>query len=90
MGDLEIIFADNWQEFNDHHQPVLVLSALTWGFAAAGYMHPTLNVKNVDPSVDPDIIVRDVKQKLDINVALSNSFGFGGHNSCILFKAYKE
>lgn len=27
--------------------------------------------------------------QVDIKVALSNSFGFGGHNSCILFKAYE-
>ena len=28
--------------------------------------------------------------QLDIKVALSNSFGFGGHNSCILFKAFES
>ncbi len=36
------------------------------------------------------IIVGAEKQSMDVNVALSNSFGFGGHNSSILFKAFKE
>ncbi len=29
------------------------------------------------------------KQQLDVDVALSNSFGFGGHNSCVMFRKWK-
>lgn len=56
----------------------------------AGYLHPTLNVDNPDESVDTSVIVGAEKQRLDVNVALSNSFGFGGHNSCVLFRAFRE
>lgn len=37
-----------------------------------------------------DIIVGGTKQHHDIGVALSNSFGFGGHNSCVMFRGFKE
>ncbi|KAK9830287.1 hypothetical protein WJX72_010820 [[Myrmecia] bisecta] len=55
-----------------------------------GQLHPTINIKDPEEEVDMDIIVASDKQALDVNVALSNSFGFGGHNSCIMFKAFKE
>ena len=29
-------------------------------------------------------------QKREVNVALSNTFGFGGHNACVIFKKYAE
>lgn len=56
--------------------------------AAAGYVHPNLNIEDPEDDVDTSILVGAQKQQLDINVALSNSFGFGGHNSCILFRKY--
>jgi len=47
-----------------------------------------LNLENPEDDVDLNILVGKEKQQHDIDVALSNSFGFGGHNSCILFRKY--
>ena len=56
----------------------------------AGWLHPSINLEEPEEEVDMSVIVAGEKQQMDVNVALSNSFGFGGHNSCILFKAFKE
>lgn len=53
-----------------------------------GFVHPNLNLDNPEEAVDLDIVVGKEKQALDVDVALSNSFGFGGHNSCIMFRKY--
>ncbi|XP_055824184.1 3-oxoacyl-[acyl-carrier-protein] synthase II, chloroplastic-like [Solanum dulcamara] len=50
-----------------------------------GWVHPNINLENPDEGVDTNILVGPKKERLDIKVALSNSFGFGGHNSSILF-----
>ncbi|KAK9824991.1 hypothetical protein WJX81_005142 [Elliptochloris bilobata] len=55
-----------------------------------GYLHPTLNMDDPEDVVDTGVIVGAQKQRLDVNVALSNSFGFGGHNSCVLFRGFRE
>ncbi|MCX7987341.1 MAG: beta-ketoacyl-ACP synthase II [Bacteroidales bacterium] len=48
---------------------------------------PTINVTQVDPEIDPKLNLTIGKaQKREVKVAMSNTFGFGGHNSCILFK----
>lgn len=52
-------------------------------------VHPTINLKERDPECDLDYVTegaRDVK----INVAVSNSFGFGGHNAVIVMRRYEE
>lgn len=52
-------------------------------------VHPTINLKEKDPECDLDYVTegaRDVK----INVAMSNSFGFGGHNAVIVMRRYEE
>ncbi|XP_050216894.1 3-oxoacyl-[acyl-carrier-protein] synthase II, chloroplastic [Mercurialis annua] len=54
-----------------------------------GWVHPNINLENPDKGVDTDVLVGPKKERLDIKVALSNSFGFGGHNSSIIFAPYK-
>ncbi|MDA2928365.1 beta-ketoacyl-ACP synthase II [Acidobacteria bacterium AH-259-O06] len=50
---------------------------------------PTINLDNPDPDCDLDY-VPDQARKTEIRYALSNSFGFGGTNACILLKRYEE
>lgn len=44
-----------------------------------GFVHPTINIENQDPQCDLNYM-RDGGKAVDIRFALSNSFGFGGHN----------
>ena len=44
-----------------------------------GFVHPTINIENQDPQCDLNYL-RDGGKAVDIRFALSNSFGFGGHN----------
>jgi 3-oxoacyl-[acyl-carrier-protein] synthase II len=54
-----------------------------------GIVHPTINNITPDPAVDIDF-VPNTPRKADIKVALSNTFGFGGHNASICFKKFEE
>ena len=54
-----------------------------------GILPPTTNLQEPDPECDLDY-VPNVARKADIDYALSNSLGFGGHNACLLFKKYSE
>ncbi|KAF8668740.1 hypothetical protein HU200_051926 [Digitaria exilis] len=54
-----------------------------------GWVHPNLNLKNPEDIVDVNVLVGPQKERCEVNVALSNSFGFGGHNSSILFAPFK-
>ncbi len=48
---------------------------------------PTINHSVVDEQIDPSFnLTLNKAQKREVNVAMSNTFGFGGHNACILFK----
>jgi len=48
---------------------------------------PTINHQTADEEIDPKINFTFGKaQKRDVKVALSNTFGFGGHNACVIFK----
>ncbi len=53
-------------------------------------VHPTINVKNPEPRLQKIDIVMDKAKDLEVKVALSNSFGFGGHNSTLVFAPFKQ
>ncbi|RZB55247.1 3-oxoacyl-[acyl-carrier-protein] synthase II, chloroplastic-like [Glycine soja] len=53
-----------------------------------GWVHPNINLENPDNGVDAKVLVGSKKERLDVKAALSNSFGFGGHNSSIIFAPY--
>ena len=52
-----------------------------------GIIPPTINHSVVDENIDPSLnLTLNQAQKREIKVAMSNTFGFGGHNACVLFK----
>jgi 3-oxoacyl-[acyl-carrier-protein] synthase II len=51
----------------------------------SGEVHPTINVVNQDPEIAVDCVT-NVKSKTSARFGISNSFGFGGHNSCIVIE----
>lgn len=61
---------------------VTIMSILT------GKLHPTINLEDPEPALEGLNIVRNQAESHKINIALSNSFGFGGHNSSILLAPY--
>lgn len=50
-------------------------------------LHPTINYENPDPNCDLDYTPNYANEK-DVQVALSNSFGFGSNNACLVMKAF--
>jgi 3-oxoacyl-[acyl-carrier-protein] synthase II len=94
------------QVFGDHayHVPISSTKSMLGHLAGAagaietvicakviteGVIPPTINLHNPDPDCDLNYTPLRV-QRADIKVALNNSFGFGGHNACILLKSYSD
>ncbi|WP_276977029.1 beta-ketoacyl-ACP synthase II [Flavobacterium filum] len=56
-----------------------------------GIVPPTINHEVVDENINPELnLTLNKAQKRDIKVAMSNTFGFGGHNACVLLKKLEE
>ena len=52
---------------------------------------PTINHTTVDPAIDPKLnLTLNKAQEKEVNVALTNTFGFGGHNTSMIFRTYKD
>lgn len=54
----------------------------------SGFIHPTINLQEPDPECDLDY-VPGTGRAARVRIALSNSFGFGGQNACLVFKEYE-
>ena len=54
-----------------------------------GQIHPTINYEVPDPECDLDY-VPNVARSQDVDTVLSNSFGFGGQNACLVFRRFEE
>ncbi|MFO7719552.1 MAG: beta-ketoacyl-ACP synthase II [Gillisia sp.] len=56
-----------------------------------GIVPPTINHENPDENIDSTLnLTLNKAQKRDVNVVMSNTFGFGGHNACVIFKKFVE
>jgi len=54
-----------------------------------GMIHPTVNQEDPDPACDLDYVPNQARNR-KVNVVLSNAFGFGGQNACLVFRRFQE
>jgi len=54
-----------------------------------GVIHPTINYETPDPDCDLDYVPNEARQK-EVSTVLSNGFGLGGQNACLVFRRYSH
>jgi 3-oxoacyl-[acyl-carrier-protein] synthase II len=54
-----------------------------------GIVPPTINQEHADPDCDLDYVPNEARE-VDVSVAISNSFGFGGHNATLVFRRWED
>ena len=65
------------------------IEAITCAFAVErGVVPPTINYERADPECDLDYVPNEAREA-DVKVALSNNFGFGGHNACLVIRRFE-
>jgi 3-oxoacyl-[acyl-carrier-protein] synthase II len=54
-----------------------------------GVVPPTINLDNPDPECDLDYVAHEARET-KVKIAISNGFGFGGHNATLLVRAFED
>jgi 3-oxoacyl-[acyl-carrier-protein] synthase I len=67
------------------HEAIYSLLMMQGGFIA-----PSINVTELDPALRPEEIATELREGVDFDSVLSNSFGFGGTNATLVFSALRE
>ena len=89
LGDVAELKAIS-QVFGDHAKNININSTKSIASILAmkhGIVPPTINHSTADENINPDLnLTLNKPQKRAIKVAMSNTFGFGGHNACVAFR----
>ena len=57
---------------------------------AGEFLAASANIENLDPEAEGVPVVRELMENIKIDTAMSNSFGFGGTNACLIFQRYQD